>query len=292
MPALPDQTQFKMKLQTPVEIAPFKEKITYDDKILFLGSCFATEVGSIMRDYKFDVILNPFGVLYNPASICSSLQRLEEGKLFTEEDVICSQGKYTSFFHHSSFSKENPDQFLAGANESLSKAKEQFAQASVCIVTLGTAWVFRHIGRNLIVSNCHKIEAKEFRRERLDVETIVSLFSDIISRHSDKQWIFTVSPIRHLKDGAHGNQISKATLLLAVEQLEQHFVNVHYFPAYEIMMDELRDYRFYAENMTHPSQQAINYIFEQFKECAIAPSLFDKMVQIEKELKAQRHIIR
>ncbi len=279
-----------MNLQTQVEIAPFKEKITYQDKILFLGSCFATEVGTIMKDYQFDVVLNPFGVLYNPASICSSLERLESGKPFTQEDVICSQGKFTSFFHHSSFSKDTSEEFLLGANKALSCAKEDFAKASICVITLGTAWVFRHIERNLIVSNCHKIVAKEFRREHLDVETVVELFSTIISRHSDKKWIFTVSPIRHLKDGAHGNQISKATLLLAVEQLEQRFSNVHYFPAYEIMMDELRDYRFYEENMTHPSQQAINYIFEKFKECAIAPTIYEKMLQVRKELKARWHI--
>lgn len=280
-----------MKLQTSVEITPMdeKSKITYADKILFMGSCFATEVGTIMREYGFDIMLNPFGVLYNPASISSSIERLSTGDLFSEGDVICSQGRYTSFFHHSSFSRDTAEDFLDNANKSLAADSASFSEINTCIVTLGTSWVFRHIKRDIIVSNCHKIVPQEFRRERLSFEDITSMLGEIISSFPCRKWIFTVSPIRHLKDGAHGNQLSKATLLLAIEQLQERFGNVFYFPAYEIMMDELRDYRFYAENMTHPSPQAVRYIFEQFTRYAISESEFAKMALAEKELKAGRH---
>ena len=230
-----------MKLQTPVEILPIKEKITYQSKLLFIGSCFATEIGKDMINLGFDILLNPFGVLYNPISIANSIDRLTTGKHFKESDIICSQGQYTSFFHHSSFSRSDPEEFLTNANSCLDSDRKAFEKCDWCIVTLGTAWVFRHIERNIIVSNCHKILPNEFRRERLNVEQTVETLSKVIAAHPDKKWIFTVSPIRHLKDGAHGNQLSKATLLLAIEILQHTFDNVYYFPAYEIMMDELRD---------------------------------------------------
>lgn len=279
-----------MKLLTNIEIPELKNKLNLDNRILFVGSCFASEIGMLMRENGFEVQINPFGVLYNPASLCSSFARLSSAEPFCEEDVICSQGRYTSFFHHSSFSRESREEFLPNANEALTRDAAFFEAADVCVVTLGTAWVFRHIERDYIVSNCHKIHPKEFVRERLGVDEIVEMFGEVVSRHPGKQWIFTVSPIRHLKDGAHGNQLSKATLLLAVEQLCAKYANIYYFPAYEIMMDELRDYRFYAPNMTHPSPQAVEYIFERFRDCAIDPAALPKMTEALKQLKASRHI--
>ena len=279
-----------MILQTVTEISPLEKKLTYRSKIFFFGSCFATEIGETMQSLNFDVRINPFGVLYNPASIASSISRLSSRFPFAESDIVCSQGRYTSFFHHSSFDRDTPEEFLENANRCLAEDSALFAEADTCIVTLGTAWVFRHTGRNIIVSNCHKIPASDFRRERLSVEEVESYLESFVSAHPEKQWIFTVSPIRHLKDTAHGNQLSKATLLLAIDYLSSKYNNVYYFPAYEIMMDELRDYRFYQENMTHPTPQAVKYIFDRFADAAIDSSCIAAMAAAEKELRRSRHV--
>ncbi|NLB67042.1 MAG: GSCFA domain-containing protein [Bacteroidales bacterium] len=153
-----------MKLQTPVECAPLKERLGYKNKYLFIGSCFAAEIGSMMKDLGFDVLLNPFGVLYNPASIYSSIKRLSSGTPFAEKDIITDNGRYTSFFHHSTFTRGNAEEFLANANASLERDSARFAAVDTCVVTLGTAWVFRHLERDIIVSNCHKIHPAQFRR--------------------------------------------------------------------------------------------------------------------------------
>ena len=279
-----------MKLQTPVEYTPLKERLGYKNKYFFIGSCFAAEIGSIMKDLGFDVLLNPFGVLYNPASIYFSIKRLSSGIQFAEKDIIVDNGRYTSFFHHSTFTRGSAEEFLANANACLERDSARFAAADICVVTLGTAWVFRHLERNVIVSNCHKIHPGQFRRERLETEEVTGLLCEIVEAHPDKKWIFTVSPIRHLKDTAHGNQLSKSILLLAIDRLQQLHPDVGYFPAYEIMMDELRDYRFYAENMTHPTDQSIRYIFDRFCDYAIEASEMAAIAEAQKRLKASRHI--
>ena len=278
-----------MKLSTPVAIEPLQRRLGFDSRFLFVGSCFADSVGAIMQESGFDVTLNPFGVLYNPASIAQSFARLASREPFTAADVICSENLYTSFWHHSRFSRPSQEEFLANANSALTVAAGAFADADVCVVTLGTSWVFRHLGRDMIVSNCHKIVASEFRRERLSAEQSAELLSPVIEGNPDKLWILTVSPIRHMADGAHGNQLSKASLLLAVDSLQRRFANVAYFPAYEIMMDELRDYRFYEENMTHPTHQAVEYIYDCFREFAIDPSCADAIARNRREARAARH---
>ncbi|MCF0177080.1 MAG: GSCFA domain-containing protein, partial [Bacteroidales bacterium] len=208
---------------------------------------------------------------------------------FTAADVIVSDNFYTSFHHHSSFSRATEQEFLDNANAQLQMASDRFQKCDTVIVTLGTAHVFRHNKRDIIVSNCHKIPAQEFTRSRLSVDECTEYLESFVAAHPDKRWIFTVSPIRHLKDGAHGNQLSKATLLLAVDKICTKYSNAFYFPAYEIMMDELRDYRFYAEKMTHPTPQAIRYIFEKFCTFALDQSTAPLMKQAEKELKQARH---
>lgn len=280
-----------LKLHTEVDIAPFSRRFDGAAKCFAIGSCFAAEIGERLAQGGFDITLNPFGTLYNPASIAAAVQRLANPTPFTADDVIFSEplGRYNSFWHHTSFSNSTAEGFLAGANEALAKASEAFANADVCLVTLGTAWVFRHLGSDRIVANCNKVPAKEFRRERLSVEESARLLSEMVSAHPRKEWIFTVSPIRHLADGAYGNSLSKATLLLATEHLVQDLPNVHYFPAFEIMMDELRDYRFYAENMTHPSGQAAEIIFMRFMEYAFTPEAVDAAEKARKEYRRNRH---
>jgi len=233
-------------------------------KALMMGSCFSTEVGKRMQDDGLQVLLNPFGILFNPASICASLERLESVRPFVREDVIERDGQYCSFHHHGSFRRPTPDEFLAQANDSLTAAAKWYADCDTVILTFGTAWVFRHLERDLIVSNCHKVPAREFSRERLTVTQIVEMFSPLIEKDPSRRWIFTVSPIRHLADGLHGNQVSKSTLILACDQLENSYSNVTYFPSYEIMVDQLRDYKWYAENQTHPTPEAVDLIYGEF----------------------------
>jgi len=233
-------------------------------KYLLMGSCFSTEIGKRMQEDGIPVLLNPFGILFNPASICASIERLESGRPFLPEDVIVRDGQYCSFHHHGSFRRPSPEQFLADANSSLMASARWFRDTDTVILTLGTAWVFRHLERNLIVSNCHKVPAREFRRERLTVAQVVEMLSAVVERHPEKRWIFTVSPIRHPADGLHGNQVSKSTLILACDEMETKYSNVTYFPSYEIMVDQLRDYKWYAENQTHPTAQAVDVIYGEF----------------------------
>lgn len=273
-----------------------------EQPVLSLGSCFSAEIGQRLKDDGCDILVNPFGVLYNPASIAASVKFLSDaGFRFTEGDVTerdpcyfagrhrkkndsafgntdvsghpphdshrpiapCTGG-YTSFHHHGSFTRPTAEEFLRSANESLDAARAFFSGARTIVVTFGTAWVFRHLERNIIVSNCHKHRPDEFRRERLSVADITGLWRPILER-SEKKWIFTVSPIRHLKDGLHGSRVSKAILLLACDELCTMFPDKSsYFPSYEIMTDELRDYRWYASDGVHPSEEAVNLICRRF----------------------------
>ncbi len=233
--------------------------------ILMMGSCFSTEVGQRLQEEGYDVTLNPFGILFNPASIARSLERLESREPFTAADVIPREGQFCSFHHHGSFRRPSPEAFLENANAALKAGADAFDAAHTVVLTLGTAWIFRHIERNLIVSNCHKVPAREFVRERLSVEETVALLAPVIARHADKRWILTVSPVRHLADGLHGNQVSKSTLILAADTLAERFPNVEYFPSYEIMTGELRDWRWWAANHTHPAPEAVEIICDRFK---------------------------
>lgn len=280
-----------LKLHTDVETAPLPKRFDSAAKLFSIGSCFADETGKRLAQSGFDITLNPFGTLYNPASIAAAVRRLASAEPFTEKEVIYSEplGRFNSFWHHTSFSRPSAEEFLTNANTSLQSSAEAFARADVCLVTLGTAWVFRHLGTGRTVANCNKVPAREFHRERLSVEECISLMEDMISSNPGKEWIFTVSPIRHLADGAFGNSLSKAILLLAAEQLEKTFPNVHYFPAFEIMMDELRDYRFYAEDMAHPSSQAAELIFLRFMEYAFTPEAAAAAQAKRKEYRSSLH---
>ncbi len=265
-----------MKLQTPVADEKCKVGISYDDHIMMLGSCFSDNIGGWLIDYGFDVCINPFGTLYNPISILQSIERLVSGTLFTEEDCIqigAGDTRWCSFSHHTSFARSTKEEFLDHANMALETARARFAECSKIIITLGTSWCFRNVATKVIVSNCLKRPAAEFVRDRLTVNETAEALRKISELCPGKQFIFTVSPIRHFKDGAHGNQISKSTLLLGIENFLEGcpvdlsmdpYYAADYFPAYEIVMDELRDYRFYAEDMCHPSAQAVAYIRDRF----------------------------
>jgi hypothetical protein len=255
-----------LKLQTLVADSPCRVGISYEDRILLLGSCFTDNIGAMLKNYGFNVCCNPFGTLYNPASILNSVRRLKEMALFSEEDCIeigAGDNRICSFSHHTSFARQTKEEFIEHANASCAKASEFFRSCNKIIITLGTSWCYRHLEKDIIVSNCLKRNPKEFARELLTVNDVENILKEIMDLCPDKEFIFTVSPIRHFKDGAHGNQLSKSTLLLGIHQAIKDSRS-DYFPSYEIMMDELRDYRFYAEDMCHPSQQAVSYIGERF----------------------------
>ena len=261
-----------MKLQTPVTDERCKVGISYGDKIMMLGSCFSDNIGRQLQEYGFNVCINPFGTLYNPASIGAAIDRLISRRHFTADDCVeigAGSTRICSFYHHTSMSGKDADEFLAKANSVLEEAADFFRDCNKIIMTLGTSWCFRHTGSGAIVSNCLKHPAAEFKRERLSPDEISRILRKITVTECGrpKEYIFTVSPIRHFKDGAHGNQLSKAGLLLGIDAATGD--NSDYFPAYEIVMDELRDYRFYAEDMCHPSAQTVGYIRDRFLEWAL-----------------------
>jgi hypothetical protein len=262
---------------------------------MMLGSCFTDNIGKMLSDYGFDVCVNPFGALYNPVSVLNSIERLACCRKFTEEDCVkigAGDERICSFHHHTSFARESAEEFLSEANEALQKASEYFLASNRIIITLGTSWCFRHISKDFIVSNCLKHPAAEFRRERMSVQEVAEALRRItglsIPGMKPKEFIFTVSPIRHFKDGAHGNQISKSTLLLGIEDVLED-CRADYFPAYEIVNDELRDYRFYAEDMCHPSDQTIRYIFERFVSWALPASEHQTLEQNIKAYLRRQH---
>lgn len=276
-----------MKLQTPVQLEPLPVKFGYpnrkaadtdaDNSLLFIGSCFSEEIGRRCRERYLDTLVNPFGVLFNPCSIADCLGLLEGysinpyGCCFIEDDVIETPQGYCSFHHHGSFARPGAQEFLDNANAQLAAASEFYERKGWVFVTLGTAFVYRERQSGMVVSNCHKLPADRFERAMLSVDEAVQALSHYVGGNPQRQWVFTVSPVRHLADGLHENQLSKSTLLLAVNEMVSRFDNAHYFPAYEIMMDELRDYRFYADDMLHPSKLAADIIFSRFTDWAMDP---------------------
>ena len=282
-----------LKLQTPVETGRSKVGVSLNDKIVILGSCFADNMGQKMVDLGFDVCLNPFGTLYNPVSVCNSVARLTSGIPFSKDECVqmgAGAGLVCSFSHHTSFARRTEDEFLQVANASLKEASLRWKAASKVIITLGTASIYEYLRSGETVSNCLKIDAKEFSRRRLSVRETATLLMNMIARHPEKEFIFTVSPIRHFKDGAHGNQISKSTLLLALDEVLAKFPErCEYFPAYEIVLDELRDYRFYAADMIHPSDQAVDYLWSRFVGFAVPPADLPELDSRRRGLLRSRH---
>lgn len=259
-----------MEFRKKIEILQSELRINHQTKILLLGSCFAENIGQQLLENKFSVNVNPFGVLYNPASILQAIKLLQTDRTFTKDDVFENQGVFRTYFHHSAFSSSDGEAFLKTINQHREKASIHLKGADLLLITFGTAYVYNLKETGQVVANCHKQPSNIFDRNKLSVKQIVSSWTEFIEEslniNSNLKILFTVSPIRHWKDGAHNNQLSKATLLLAIDELMNKFSNLYYFPSYEIVLDELRDYRFYAEDMIHPSDVAIRYIWEIFND--------------------------
>lgn len=257
-----------MKFRTEINTQPASPSVSLEDKLTMLGSCFSDNIGAKLSDAGFTVLCNPFGTLYNPASIASAVRRLDSGRPFTEQDCVlmgAGAGLVCSFEHHTSFARTGREEFLDNANARLQESRSAWERSNRVIITLGTAFVWKSLQRGgMVVSNCLKLPSKEFAREMLSVQECSSLLRGIMDAHPEKEFIFTVSPIRHLSDGAHANTLSKSTLHLAVESVVRDADSAAYFPAYELMMDDLRDYRFWAADMVHPSDMAVDYIWEKF----------------------------
>ena len=287
----------KMKLNTPVEIKPLDKRLTYKDSILFVGSCFADEIGRRCSERYFDTRVNPFGVLFNPCSISDCLGLLEgyginaEQCSFIPEDVIETSGGFCSFHHHGSVARPSAQEFLDNANKVLADASDFYYREGWVVVTLGTAFIYTDKETGNVVANCHKLPADRFERTMIDADQVYDALSQYVAARPQRQWIFTVSPVRHLADGLHANTLSKSTLHLGVQKLVERYPNAHYFPAYEILIDELRDYRFYADDMMHPSAQAADYIFERFMDFALADEDRPLLTEAEKVRSMMQHKI-
>ena len=272
-----------MKLQTIVDIAPSNRKIGYEDSILMIGSCFADSIGEQMEQRNLRVTCNPFGTLYNPLSIAQALTMTDMPELIEHD------GLWHSMAHHGSFSRADRNEAEQVIRASIETMQKALREATVVIVTFGTAWVYEWKGER-VVGNCHKLPESNFTRRRLTAEEIVAAWKPLLERYSDKHWVFTVSPIRHIKDGLHENQLSKATLLQAVEKLTgEAGLTADYFASFEIMLDELRDYRFYADDLVHPSSLAVNYIWERFVDTFCTPQTKNEMNIQHKRWQFEHH---
>lgn len=275
-------------LQTPVTIPATKLRIDHKCRLMLMGSCFSDAIGTRMEECGFEVLSNPFGTLYNPLSIEQCLNRSMELNPLDADDVVFHNGLWHSWLHHGKFSNSDRNALLANCLDSMHKVHNHIQRPSVLLFTFGTAYVFKHDGR--VVSNCHKLPSSLFERTRLTVDEIVAPWRPLLRRFADEghRVVMTVSPIRHLADGAHGNQISKSTLLLAVERLCEEGL-AEYFPAYEILLDELRDYRFYADDMTHPSELAEEIVWQRFQETYMSKDTIERCLKYQKLDRMKKH---
>ena len=274
-----------MKFTTPINIKS-NRTIDHNSRIVMLGSCFAENIGKRLIECGFDVVVNPMGILYNPKSIASALERLTIGKRFEEDDLFYHNGLWASFMHHGSFSHADRDEALRMMNERLEKGHEQLKNATHLIITFGSAEVYERNGK--IVSNCHKLPSYEFTHRLLSIEEIENTYTNKLQNITSQQTIFTISPVRYMGEGAHHGQLNKATLLLATNQICKT-TGADYFPSYEIMMDELRDYRYYATDMIHPSEVAIDYIYEKFAETYLTDEATRTSEEVRKIKKSLSH---
>jgi len=282
-------------LRTTFSITPSEVKITYDDRVVFIGSCFATAIGRKFEIGHLPVLLNPAGTVYNPVSVCNTIDKVTCGIPSTQADIYNNKGTWLSFDHYTDFTSEDPEELLKTINERSKNALEFISGASFLFITFGTARIFRWKATGKVVSNCHKLPAALFTQELLTVNEIVNLWDVQLKRLNtlfpELKIIFTISPVRHWKESAHGNQVSKSVLFLAVEEFLKHPSGPGYFPAYELVMDDLRDYRFYDDDMLHLSSAAVEYIWNAFSDCYFDTETRDLYREIAKIARAMSHRI-
>lgn len=286
-----------MKLRTEISVINRDMTLQLNNHIFMTGSCFATNMGAKLEEHGFTVTMNPTGVLYNPLSISAMFERLSQQKPYELEDLFEHNGIWHSYDHHSSFSGTDSAKCLDKINASLEQGLNSLKSADMIYITLGSAYLFELVKDGRVVANCHKMHPSNFIRRRMALkethDTLARTLDQISAINKDANIVFTVSPIRHIADGLHDNQLSKSTLLLAIDTLmnssNAHKERIGYFPAYEILMDDLRDYRFYASDMLHPSDTAISYIWEKFCDTYMSQSTLEEAKRKRKEILKSRH---
>ena len=283
-----------LKLQTQIPLEKAENRIDYESRLVLLGSCFSENIGEKFSYYKFRSFQNPFGILFHPLAIENLVSRAVLHTKYTEEEVFFYNDRWQCYDAHSDVSAVSKEELLYSLNQGMAHTMEYLLKATHICITLGTAWVYLHLETHKRVANCHKVPQREFKKELLGVdETVISLkniVKAIKSINPKVQFIFTVSPVRHIKDGFVENQRSKAHLITAIHELmDNSEFNMNYFPSYELQMDELRDYRFYKEDMVHPSQLAIDYIWEKFMSVWINKEAQESMILVDAIQKGLNH---
>lgn len=277
-----------MQFRTSINISPSPLSLDHAKRVVMIGSCFSEHIAERMRCAGFHVTSNPFGIMFNPASIAHTIERIATEQMYSADDLTLSGARWVSFDFHGDFASRNADEAVERMNRAVEQGAKALREADTVVLTLGTAWVYRLNGE--VVANCHKLPAQMFSREMMSVDEIVALLGETIQKYlHDKHVVLTVSPVRHVADGLDGNSLSKAMLRVAAARLAEQFERVEYFPSFEIMNDDLRDYRFYAEDMVHPSSVAVDYIWERWCEWAIAPSTQKAMHEAERLWRAAHH---
>lgn len=285
--------KYAMQLQTIIPIKALENQIDYHSKIVSVGSCFAVNISQRLQQYQFQQSVNPLGILFHPVAIAKLIEFAVENKTFTNEDVFLHNEVWSCFDAHSDLN-ELEQEYVDSLNAKMQQFRNRLEEASHFILTLGTAWVYKHIERNAYVANCHKVPQKQFTKELLSVaqceDAIAAIEKGVRSLNPSIQIIYTISPVRHIKDGYVENQRSKAHLIAALHQhLSQSSENNYYFPSYEIVMDELRDYRFFGKDLIHPNEIAIDYIWEKFVENTIDSNILSTMKVVDEVQKGLAH---
>lgn len=283
-----------MQLRTEITLQTSANPVSHASTLLLIGSCFTEHIGQLLQEFKFRAVLNPSGILYNPLSMAQTLQMLLQKQVFTQNDLFFHNEQWHSFAHHGHFSGANATGCLENINAQLARGSVALQKADYVILTFGTAFVYRLKSSGQVVANCHKLPDAFFTRTRISPSEVIGAMEPVLTQlwqfNPQARVILTISPIRHWKDGAVNNQLSKATLIMAAHELKQKFEGkIDYFPAYEFMMDDLRDYRFYQPDMLHPSSTAIEYIWQKFADAYFSSETRDLMGKIEKITKACKH---
>ena len=281
-----------MKFRTEIKLQPEKNSIDYSSHLLLMGSCFSESMEGKFDFFKFDQLTNPFGIIFQPKAIEKSLNDCVDQKIYLKKDLLKHEEIWLSLNHHSQFNQSDPELALDAINKKIEKGHQALKKATHLIITLGTSWAYRWKENGSYVANCHKIPQSKFDKVLLSSEEISESLENMVSKvngfNKKTQVIFTVSPVRHLKDGFTENNLSKALLLKAVHELKDHD-QAHYFPSYEIMMDDLRDYRFYKRDLVHPNEIAVDYIWEHFKNTWISSQARETMKEVEEIQRSLRH---
>ncbi|KFE97488.1 hypothetical protein IX39_19595 [Chryseobacterium formosense] len=283
-----------MKFRTEVDIKPSPKKIEIEDKIFSIGSCFASEMSDLFHKGQLQTVNNPFGTIFNPFSINNSVKRLHDSAFYHEDELIAYHDEFISLDHHTSFDTRYIHQTLDKINAKIEEGNRFLQETNWVIITYGTSFIYEFEPKKKLVANCHKIPQKFFEKRLLTNQELTdSIYDTIINLEDickdDVQILFTVSPVRHTKDGMTENQLSKSKLITTVHEVISQFENCHYLPIYEILMDDLRDYRFYKEDLIHPNSQAVNYIFEKFGEAYFSDEAKDFIKENFKINKALEH---